>query len=306
MKQLDNNLTSCNLCPRVCGVNRTQNELGFCQVGSQPLVASITLHRGEEPGISGKNGICNVFFAHCNLACIFCQNHQISNNSTTQTAWLGDYNKIVTKIISILNRGTNMLGFVSPTHQIPQMVTIVKMLNEQGYTPKIVYNTNCYDNPQIIRGLLEIVDIYLPDLKYFDSDLAEKYSSAPNYFASAIKVLEEMIWQKGTSILVDDEGTLESGVVLRHLLLPGHSLDSINIFEYLAHNISTNISISLMSQYYPIGNMPFPINKKVKTEEYNTVVKKIEELGFHRGWFQDIGSSDHYLPNFANDKPFDD
>lgn len=306
MNHIINTLNNCNLCPRECEVNRTQNELGFCKVGSQPLVASITLHRGEEPVISGKNGICNVFFAHCNLACIFCQNHPISKNSSFQSEWISDYDIIISQIIAILKSGTNMLGFVSPTHQIPQMVTIINKLKDMGYSPRIVYNTNCFENPHILRELSQIVDIYLPDIKYFDNYLGEKYSCAPNYFTTAIKALEEMIWQKGTSILIDDEGTIESGVVLRHLVLPGHSADSIKIFEYLAHNISSNITISLMSQYHPVGELPHPLNRTVTTKEYMNVVRKVEDFGFHRGWIQDIDSNSHYLPNFSSDTPFVD
>lgn len=304
MNDLFKKLESCNLCPRRCLVNRVQKALGVCKISDVPLVASVSLHKGEEPVISGANGICNVFFAHCNLSCVFCQNYQISRNNVNCQSWLTDYHAIVKRIVGILNQNINMVGFVSPTHQVPQMVRIIEMLHQQGYYPRIVYNTNCYDNPEVLRDISKLVNIYIPDLKYFDNGLAIKYSNAPNYFNFALEALKEMIWQKGTSLLIDKDGLMESGVILRHLVLPGHSEDSINIFENLALHISSSIPVSLMSQYHPIGNLSQPLNRKLTIQEYQKVVARVEKLGFYRGWIQEIESNSYYLPDFSESDPF--
>jgi putative pyruvate formate lyase activating enzyme len=302
----ERSIKQCNLCPRKCLTNRYDGELGYCKVGADPLVASITIHRGEEPVISGTKGICNIFFAHCNLVCSFCQNFQISRNNSLQSNWIGSYSLIVDLIIDILENGIDIIGFVSPTHQVYQMVKIIDDLHQRGYHPTVVYNTNCYDNPELLRELDGIVDVYLPDIKYYDDNLAKKYSDAPEYFNIAMAALKEMIWQKGTSIRLKDNGLIESGVILRHLVLPGLCNDSINIFNELEKRISNSITISLMSQYYPVNtNIPDKsFQRKVGKNEFESVIKTIEKLGFIRGWIQDLSSSNYYLPNFLTDTPF--
>ena len=304
MINLDKLLTNCDLCPRNCGVNRLEGRLGYCKTNANPLVASITVHKGEEPVLSGSSGICNVFFAHCNLACQYCQNHQISRNTTLNSNWISDYNTIVDQITEILDQGIKALGFVSPTHQIPQMVKIIEQLNQRGYNPTVVYNSNGYDNPSVLREIADIVDIYLPDIKYFSNELGKQYSDVNNYFASAMASLKEMVWQKGTSLLTDDDGVAESGVIVRHLILPNHTGDSKKILTYLAENISTNLTISLMSQYYPINSKLNKLNRTITAAEYNDVRNTMESLGFFRGWIQEFNSDNHYLPNFSQKNPF--
>ncbi len=300
-------LTSCNLCPRGCGANRLIGELGYCKIDSKPVVASIVLHRGEEPVISGDKGICNVFFAHCNLTCIYCQNNQISRNSHCDKDWLTDYDDILESITRILNQGINILGFVSPTHQVAQMLEILNRLSEQGYNPRIVYNTNSYDNPLVLRELNGIIDVYLPDIKYFSNELAKRYSDADNYFNYALKTLREMIWQKGTSLVIDRDGLIESGVIVRHLILPGHVDDSKIVFEHLASEFGAQLTISLLSQYHPNRDALTSngrINRVITASEYNDVVNKLNELGFYRGWLQDLDSNNQYLPDFSKEEPF--
>lgn len=304
MKNLDELLNNCNLCPRKCGVNRLEGQLGYCKTNANPLVASITIHKGEEPVLTGSKGICNVFFAHCNLACSYCQNYQISRNSISISNWISDFQIIVHQIIEILDQGINSLGFVSPTHQIPQMVTIIEMLNQRGYNPIIVYNSNGYDNPSVLREIADIVNIYLPDIKYFSNDLGKQYSDVNDYFSSAMISLKEMVWQKGTSLLIDEDGAAESGVILRHLILPNHTDDSKKILSYLATNISANLTISLMSQYYPINSNLNKLNRTITEEEYNEVKNTMGNLGFFRGWTQEFNSNNHYLPNFSSKTPF--
>jgi putative pyruvate formate lyase activating enzyme len=281
--------------------------MGYCKVGFEPLVASVVLHMGEEPIISGKKGICNIFFAHCNLSCVFCQNHQISRNEASNNNWISDYEAITERVIDILNQGINIIGFVSPTHQVPQMVEIIIRLNSLGYHPTVVYNTNSYDNQFVLRELDGFVDVYLPDIKYYDNNLSNSYSSVDNYFIHALAAIKEMVWQRGTTIVLGDDGIVESGVVVRHLLIPGLVNDSIKIFKRIAEEIDTNISVSLMSQYYPSGidlvNYN-ELNRSVLPSDYKLLVETIKELGFYKGWIQDLDSNNSYLPDFSKSSPF--
>lgn len=185
------------------------------------------------------------------------------------------------------------------------MVTIIEMLNQIGYKPRVVYNSNGYDSPEVLRMLYDYVDIYLPDIKYFDDELAVKYSHAPSYFSIATKALKEMIWQKGTSLQLDDEGIVEQGVIVRHLVLPGHSADSMRILREISE-ISNNLTISLMSQFHPSNDSLNCISRSVTKREYEVVVSELKRMGFHRGWVQNMGSNTYYLPNFEKKNPFND
>lgn len=297
-------LSICTLCPHECGVNRYV-QTGFCNVDSNPLVSSIFPHKGEEPVISGKNGICNVFFAHCNLQCIFCQNHQISRNTKHGKNWLTDTKIIVDEIKSLLDTGISMLGFVSPTHQVPQMVDIVNYLNQSGYKPTIVYNSNGYDKVETLKMLEGIVDVYLPDFKYYDNSLASMFSGVSDYFQVASKAIKEMYRQKGSGLILTNEGLAEFGMIIRHLVLPGHADDSIKLLNFLAEEISPRLYISLMSQYYPPAGLTLPNELKhhVGIDEYKKVIEVLDSHGF-RGWVQDIISSQFYRPDFESSTPF--
>lgn len=303
----NNLIKECNFCPHKCGVDRSNNENGFCNTNDQPLISSIFLHKGEEPVISGEKGICNVFFAHCNLQCIYCQNYQISKNNSYDSSWQISVEDASNRICALLDKDVKLLGFVSPSHQIPQMLRIINRIWEKGYKPTIVYNSNGYDNVDILKGLEGIVDVYLPDFKYFNNDFASRYSGVSDYFEVASRAIKEMYRQKGSTILFDEEGLIESGLIIRHLVLPGMSADSIKILEYIADEISPFLHISLMSQYYPTENVPIKsnINRKLKENEYIEVVNKLDEIGF-KGWIQEIESSDSYRPDFYRDTPFDD
>lgn len=298
-------IDECSICPHHCGVNRSLNETGFCKTDDQPLVSTVFLHKGEEPIISGENGICNVFFAHCNLQCIYCQNFQISRNDSLDSAWRMSVDEVVGRISELLDKNVNILGFVSPSHQVPQMLNIIKNLWGKGYKPTIVYNSNGYDSVETLKELEGIVDVYLPDFKYYSNDLGLKYSGVPDYFEMASKALKEMYRQKGSAILLNDEGLIESGIIIRHLVLPDHSDDSIRVLDYIADEISPFLHISLMSQYYPTQKVSneMGLNRKLRKDEYDKVVKRIDTLEF-RGWVQDMESSDSYRPDFLKSTPF--
>lgn len=299
-------LSNCKICPRDCGVNRFTTT-GFCKIGVAPLVSSVFTHKGEEPAISGQNGICNVFFAHCNLQCIFCQNHQISKNNKLSHNWLTSVQEVVDEIVRVLDSGVNMLGFVSPSHQVAQMVEIVNTLNQMGYKPVVVYNSNGYDKVETLKKLEGIVDVYLPDFKYFSNTLAFKYSGISNYFKIASMAIKEMYRQKGSTLIVNNEGLAEFGMIVRHLVLPGHASDSIKILQFLAEEISPKLHISLMSQYYPPQglNVPPELNCHVTNEEYRKISEILDGYGF-RGWMQAAESNQFYCPNFDDLIPFKD
>jgi putative pyruvate formate lyase activating enzyme len=300
-------LEDCALCPRECHVNRLKERSGYCKSGHTFDIGSICRHMGEEPAISGTKGICNVFFTHCNIQCSYCQNYQISRNKKKSTGREMDLKEIVSTISDILDEGINILGFVSPSHYIPQMKAIIYALQERGKHPVIVYNSNAYDKVETLKSLEGLVDVYLPDFKYSDKMLSKEYSDAPEYPDIALKVIKEMVRQKGTSLRLNDEGQAESGVVVRHLVLPGYINNSLDALKMLADEISHLIHISLMSQYYPTQEVMnhLIIGRGISKEEYETVVSEMERLGLHRGWLQEYESNIHYKPDFFKDHPFE-
>jgi putative pyruvate formate lyase activating enzyme len=300
-------LTHCTLCPRNCGANRFTKKLGFCKSDAAFRVSSVCIHKGEEPVISGKKGICNIFFPHCNLQCIYCQNHDISDNCSSKLTKEYSFEELVKKITEVLDQTENIVGFVSPSHYIPQMLAIIRGIKSSGRNPVFVYNTNSYDNVEILKMLEGVIDIYLPDFKYMDSVLAHKYSNAKNYPEIASAVLKEMYRQKGSTLIVNDEGIAESGIIVRHLVLPGAMENSLKVLKYVAEEISPKLHISLMAQYFPTENVKNhkTLNRTLYSKEYNTVVEAYHNLGFYKGWIQDLDSNAMFRPDFENEHPFE-
>ena len=301
-------LKHCSICPRECKVDRTNGELGFCRSSSGFAIDSIFLHKGEEPPISGKNGICNLFFSHCNMQCIYCQNHQISDNYKPLSRKFVSLPKIIERIGTILDTGVNAIGFVSPSHFIPQMKAIINLLKNIKRNPIFVFNTNGYDKKKTIEELGETIQVYLPDLKYMDDNLAMEYSNAPDYTRIATTAIEEMFRQKGPDLRFDSEGNIQSGLIIRHLVLPGQVENSKKVLQFIARELSSKVYVSLMSQYCPtpkVKNHPH-LGRKLKKEEYEEVLEEFQRLGFHRGWTQEMDSSDYYRPDFSRQKPFND
>jgi putative pyruvate formate lyase activating enzyme len=295
------------MCPRNCRVNRNIGFPGYCKAGSGFEIASVTVHHGEEPPISGKKGICNVFFSHCNLQCIFCQNYQISQKICKIKVQRLSLKEVIASIIPILNTGVEGLGFVSPSHMIPQMIAIINELRKEGHFPYIVYNSNGYDSAETLKTLEEWVDVYLPDFKYSDSDLALKYSDAANYPEIAGKAIKEMYRQTGNVLRLNENGVAEKGLLIRHLVLPGAVENSKNVLRFLEEEVSNNITLSLMSQYHPIPGVSDlnPLNRKLEKSEYDSVVEEMEKLGFTKGWVQEFDSADFYYPDFEKQLPFE-
>jgi putative pyruvate formate lyase activating enzyme len=290
------------------------------------------IHKGEEPPISGEKGIVNLFFPSCNMQCIYCQNYEISQSGTQGTVMTLD--EVCDAIIELLPMSEGNLGFVSPSHFVPQMVSIIEELWKRGHHPTIVYNTNGYDLPETIMSLEGFVDVWLPDFKYSDDNLAVELSEATGYSDYASAALQAMVHQVGTTLQTDDRGIAQRGIIVRHLVLPGFVQNSIGVLKLLSEKLSPNIYISLMSQYYPPSQIISPPKlggvttlqlgggglstsvRKSKIEnrksllhpithsEYQKVIDAFHSFGFSRGWLQDYDSNLSYRPDFSRKIPF--
>jgi len=292
----------CTKCPRHCPAAP-----GFCHADSKaPEAVAVYAHTGEEPPISGQKGISNIFFAHCNLQCCFCQNLDISRATVcTELVKLHSVDDIVDATARSLKVTENMVGLVSASQYSDLVAPIVEGLHRRGLYPTVVYNSNGYDSVETLRSIADYIDVYLPDFKYCDAELAQRYSNTRDYPEVAKQAIAEMYNQKGSS-LPTDEGLAFRGLIVRHLVLPGQVQNSLDCLEWLADNISTNIHISLMAQYFPPEGVSLPdeLNRRLRDDEYQTVVEKFHELGFHRGWIQELESADTYRPHFASETSF--
>jgi len=301
-------LRDCFICPRNCHADRFSGKLGFCNSDSSFNISSVCIHRGEEPVISGPKGICNIFFTNCNLQCIYCQNYQISDNKINRFKSRMELNEVIDRIIEVLDQGINIVGFVSPSHFIPQMKVIIEVIESLGYAPVWVYNTNGYDKPETIRKLEGLIDVYLPDFKYWDKSLASNLSDCDDYPDLASASLKEMVRQKGTSLRLSEDGIAESGIVVRHLVIPGFVENSLNVLRYIANEVSPDLHISLMSQYYPtvrVTTHPF-LFRNLTINEYRQVTDEMESLKMNNGWLQEFASIDNYRPDFSRRHPFEE
>jgi putative pyruvate formate lyase activating enzyme len=300
-------LSNCTLCPRECGVNRFEGGDGYCGMDAGFNIASICIHRGEEPAISGPDGICNIFFSGCNLHCIFCQNHEISHPGGDAGLSRQSLGYVLDQVEKILASGIRALGFVSPSHVFPQVKAIIRGLKARGLNPITIYNTNGYDKPEVIDSLDGLIDVYLPDYKYVTPEIAEEFSDASDYPSVAIKALKRMYYQKGSTLPLDNESRAMNGILIRHLVLPGHTEESKKVLRSIADELSTGVHLSLMSQYHPT---PFvkdhlTLSRSLYKEEYEMIAEAMENLGFRNGWVQDMDSYKNYRPDFSRDHPFE-
>jgi putative pyruvate formate lyase activating enzyme len=300
-------LASCTQCPHECGVDRFIDGGGICRTDAGLNISSICIHRGEEPPISGPKGIINIFFSGCNLRCLYCQNHEISRHGSINESSPGDFEEVLDRIEVFMSQGIKEVGFVSPSHVVLQAEAIINGLISRGLNPVTVYNTNSYDKVETIRRLAGLIDVYLPDFKYVTPDIAKEYSGYSDYPDVALKAIKEMYYQKGSVLISDDNGVAENGILLRHLVLPGHVQESIKVLRTIADEISTGIHISLMSQYHPtvnVRNHPV-LGRSLYREEYEQVAEEMERLGFRNGWVQNIDSYKSYRPDFSKEHPFE-
>lgn len=295
---------NCTNCPRMCTSNRAEHQ-GFCHAGPIPKATAICRHRGEEPPLCGEKGICNVFFAHCNLQCIYCQNYAISLSEGPQPPRFRGVEAIVEGIAQQLAETENIVGFVTPTHYADSIPAIVEGLHARGLYPATVYNCGGYERVETLQMLAPYIDIYLPDFKYMDSDLARRYSHAPDYPETARRALKEMYSQKGSALPVDDNGLAYRGIIVRHLVLPGQTANSKAVLDEIA-DLSTSLHVALMAQYYPpLPGLPDQLGRTVSAEEYAEVTAHFDAVGLHRGWVQELCAQSHYRPDFTQSNPFE-
>ncbi len=276
--------TICTVCPRQCGVLRQNTELskGFCKMPLYPMVARAALHFGEEPCISGTNGSGTVFFSGCSLSCIFCQNHQISHKRFGKTITPQRLSEIFRELEQ---SGAHNINLVNPTHFA---VAIREALSIYKPAIPIVYNSGGYERVETLQTLEGLIDVYLPDIKYISANVAQSLSSAANYFAFAAPALAEMIRQTGKPQF-DEHGILQKGTVVRHLVLPGCTNESIAVLDWLAQ-FKEYILISVMFQYTPMGDLTaFPsLNRTLTKRECNKIWDHIERLEIENGYIQEL------------------
>jgi len=300
-------LSCCTLCPRECRVNRFEGGNGYCGIDAGMNIASICIHRGEEPQVSGPDGICNIFFAGCNLRCIYCQNHDISRPDGEYIKSSVSFESALDQIEKILATGIKAVGFVSPSHVVPQVKAIIRGLYARGLKPITVYNTNSYDKPEVIESLEGLIDVYLPDYKYITPGISNDFSDADDYPEVALAAIKKMYFQKGSRLHLDKDGRAENGMLIRHLVLPGNVEESKKILKSIAEELSTGVHLSLMSQYHPtpLVKSHNVLNRALYKAEYESVVEAMENLDFRNGWVQDMDSFMNYRPDFRKENPFE-
>jgi len=308
--------TACRLCPRECGVNRAAGEKGFCESGPQAVVSHALLHYGEEPALSGRPGSEDgipdrepspagsgtIFFSGCNLKCVFCQNYQLS--------WLGqgreaDDSRLAAMMLELQASGALNINLVSPTHFLLPILRALRLACLRGLAVPVVYNSNGYEKAETTALLDGIVDIFLPDLKYFAPEISAKYSNSPDYFAFAGPAIKEMYMQRPV-LRLDDREIAHEGLIVRHLLLPGQTRDSGALLGWLAGELSPAVPLSLMSQYHPCFRAPEELRRPLSPEEYREVLQTAEELGFETLFTQPggFGPAEHLVPDFDLAEPF--
>ncbi len=290
-------IENCTLCRHNCGVNRLNGNIGFCNSGKKIKLARVSLHHWEEPCLSGDKGSGTIFFSNCNLKCVYCQNYIISSNGIGKEISIKRLSEI---FLEQQEKGAHNINLVTPTHFVPQIIEALKLAKNSGLKLPIVYNTNSYENLETIKALKGYIDIYLPDLKYFNDKYAIKYSNAPNYFTTASKAIEEMFSQVGEPVF-DINGMMKKGMIIRHLMLPGLLFDSKKIVDYIYNTFKDSVFTSLMNQYTPIFNTScYPeINKKINPKHYEALVDYCVKLGISNAYIQEQGTaSESFIPNF--------
>jgi len=289
-------ITNCNLCPRRCGVNRTKR-VGFCGAGEKVRIALVSLHQWEEPCLVGDKGAGTVFFSYCSLRCVYCQNHAISHGGqgvevTTE--------RLAEIFLEQQARGAATLDLVTPTHYVPQIIAALDIAKARGLTLPVVYNSSAYENVETVEALKGYVDVYLPDMKYMSAASGGEYSAAADYFAAASAAITRMVEQVGPVQFATD-GQLRRGVLVRHMVLPGHRHESMDIVKWLWETFGKTVQVSLMNQYTPMYKAAEhkPLNRRLTTFEYDSVVDYALQLGMDNAYIQERRSaSAEFVPDF--------
>lgn len=290
-------LSDCKICPRHCGANRIEGKSGFCGMTSEIFLARAALHMWEEPCISGRKGSGAVFFSGCNLRCIFCQNHEIAAGKRGLPV---SVERLTDIFLELQDQGAANLNLVTASHYLPQVVLALKTAKTRGLHIPIVYNSSGYETVESLRELEGLVDVYLPDFKYMDAEIADAFSHAKDYPDIAKEAIREMIRQSGPCIF-DEDGYIKRGTIVRHLILPGHTRNSKKTLEYLHHTYGEEIYISIMNQYTPVREQETytELNRTVTRREYEKVLNYAFELGIKNGFFQEgETAAESFIPKF--------
>jgi putative pyruvate formate lyase activating enzyme len=273
-------LKRCEICPRKCHVNRLREKKGYCRLGYLPEVSAFHPHFGEETPLVGKFGSGTIFLTSCNLSCVYCQNYEISQLRIGEEV---SFEKLAEMMIKLQNLGCHNINFVTPTPQVPQIVKALEIAIKMGLKIPLVYNTNAYDSIKVLKIIDGIFDIYMPDAKYSDDEIAKKYSNAPNYFEIMKKAIKEMHRQVG-DLVINEEGIAVCGLIIRHLILPNGLAGSEKIFEFIAKEISKNTFINIMAQYWPAykAHQYSELARKITNEEFQEAINLAKKFGLKR------------------------
>lgn len=297
MKSLQTALMSCHVCPRNCGIDRIAGKKGFCQAPLLPMVALVSAHEWEEPSISGTKGSGTVFFSHCNLRCVFCQNHAISQEGIGKEISIQRLSEI---FLEQQERGLHNISLVSASHYIPQIAEALEIAKNKGLSIPIVYNSNGYESLEGLHILDGLIDVYLPDFKYWEPVLGEQYSAAPHYAETTAKAILEMRRQTKTDI-INHKGLMERGLIIRHMVLPSHYRDSFLVLDWIKEYLGTDTWVSLLNQYTPMYHAAkFPkIARRLTTFEYEKVTEYFLKIGLKNGFVQQrSAATTEYTPIF--------
>jgi putative pyruvate formate lyase activating enzyme len=313
VEELEHLLSACTVCPKLCGNDRINDEIAACYSGRLPIVSSYTAHFGEEPCLSGTHGAGNIFFGNCNLRCVYCQNFQISQTWKEQRRNEVTHERLAEMMLELQDRGCHNIGFVSPTHFAPQMARAILIAAERGLRLPIVYNTNAYDSVEVLRLLDGIVDIYLPDLKYADSDAGFQYSKVRDYTLHAYAAIKEMHRQMGDGLVFGEDGLLKRGLMIRLLVLPNDIAGIGENLRWIRDELGPRTAISLMAQYYATNKAATDdryilLSRRISEGEWFDAVSLLETLGMEEGFMQEYESASYYYrPDFTDaDEPFKD
>lgn len=290
-------LESCKMCPHECKVNRLNGEIGRCKSTDKIKIALASLHKYEEPCISGYNGSGTIFFSNCNLQCQYCQNYKISQEGK---GFEISIKKLAEIMLEEQDKGAHNINLVTPTMYAVQIIEAIKIAKCKGLNIPIIYNTNGYESVDTIKMLNGYIDVYMPDLKYYSDDIAKRYSNIDKYFSVATKAIKEMINQVGYPIF-DEEGMIKKGVIIRHLVLPNHIQNTKNILKWIKENLSDKIYVSIMAQYFPTykAKEDLLLNRKINKKEYKQIETFLYTLDLKNGYIQELGEhEEEYVPDF--------
>ena len=289
-------MSKCYLCPRNCGVDRFKGEIGYCMAPDDMVIARYSLHKWEEPCLSGDVGSGTIFFSYCNMKCCFCQNYDISSLHKGRVVSVEEFSDIC---LELQSKGAMNINLVTGCMYVPKIVLGLKLARKKGLTIPIVYNTSGYENVDTIKLLDGVVDIYLPDLKYYSNMYGVKYSNCNDYFKYASNAIDEMYRQVG-GVIIDETGIMKKGMIVRHLLLPSLGDDSRKIIQYLYDKYCDKIIISIMNQYTPIRKLEYTeLNRTITDSEYDDIINYAYDLGVRNAFIQEGGTqSESFIPDF--------